>query len=667
MLVSRLSLSVCCALSLTGPALGSNPLQPVPGMADPHVHVWADGKAWMYATHDTPDGAAGELGFRMDNWWVFSSSDLVSWTQEDILWPTTTYEHKNDTECWATDAATNGTHYAFYLSVGPNNIGVVVADSPGGPWHDPLGVPLVAAGAVPNDGIRDPAAFRDDDGTTYLIFGTFDYFVAKLNADLVTLAEAPVGPLVVDHAFGPFGPGKLDDKPFMHKRFGMYYLSWGCFYGVGASPYGPFAYAGVIFDNAYVAPSFRRPSDVQIDRHGSFFALHGQEYFSANERSHGGRPDFRSSVIAVVDYCANGTIAPLLLDETGVGQYNVSAPELLTGRRGVLQAERFFRLSGDGARKAEMVGAPAAPTPAPPAPSLSAGMSLQLFDCAGATEWIVEAATGGGGGGGSSGGRAAGAFSIRAAANRSLCVTSLDANARAVQLQPCGGASAAQLPDTQLWRSGTSGNITTGVDVASASSTGVCMQTQDTNCGPHNQDDPSQPQFHGADGMQVQTYSCAAVNHNQKWELGTTGGPAKISAWRGFASGFCLDAGSVAPPPPRAQFEVVGLQAGAELAFPNVRGMPPKDGASFAVRVSNGNAHGGELEIRAGASGSSKDPIVASCPIVPTGSWDSYSVTQCTRKPGVALSTETNLTLTFSSTTSPSAGEWAHLDFVTVV
>ena len=154
--------------AFAGAVFGSNPLQPQPGMADPHVHVWEDGKAWMYATHDTPVGRP-QLGFRMDNWWVFSSTDLVTWAQEDVLWPTETYEHKNDTECWATDAAHNGTHYAFYLSVGPDNIGVVVSEHPQGPWHDPLGKPLIASGAVQTSGARDPAAFRDDDGNTYLM------------------------------------------------------------------------------------------------------------------------------------------------------------------------------------------------------------------------------------------------------------------------------------------------------------------------------------------------------------------------------------------------------------------------------------------------------------------------------------------------------------------
>ena len=46
------------------------------------------------------------------------------------------------------------------------------------------------------------------------------------------------------------GHGKADDKPFLHKFQGVYYLSWGCFYALGASPYGPFNYSGSIIDPA---------------------------------------------------------------------------------------------------------------------------------------------------------------------------------------------------------------------------------------------------------------------------------------------------------------------------------------------------------------------------------------------------------------------------------
>jgi hypothetical protein len=162
-------------------------------------------------------------------------------------------------------------------------------------------VALLPHGVVPteadNFGVRDPGVFRDDDGTHYIIFGTFEYYVSQLNSDLISLAEAPRGPVLVHNPMGPYG-AKLDDKPFLHKRNGVYYLSWGCFYGVGNSPYGPFNYTGVVYDDAFAEASFQRTAegDGQADRHGSFFTLHGQDYFAMNDRTHGARQDFRSTV-----------------------------------------------------------------------------------------------------------------------------------------------------------------------------------------------------------------------------------------------------------------------------------------------------------------------------------------------------------------------------------
>jgi hypothetical protein len=260
-------------------------------MADPHVHVW-DSKTsgdvqtvYMYATHDWHASAKGKLSFRMDNWWVWSSKDLVTWTMRDILWPTDTYTHKNRTDCWATDAAHVNGKYFFYLSVGGSTVGVVSSSSPIGPWTDPLHKALIPSDmpGLPGDqGSRDPGILQDDDGSNYLIFGTFQYYMAKLNEDMITLAEKP-RPVHVTDAFGPFGAGKLDDKAFLHKYNGTYYLSWGCFYGTSSSPYGPFLYRGSAIYTLYLDPSFQRP-DSQIDRHGSFFKLHGQWYFASNDR-----------------------------------------------------------------------------------------------------------------------------------------------------------------------------------------------------------------------------------------------------------------------------------------------------------------------------------------------------------------------------------------------
>ena len=100
----------------------------------------------------------------------------------------------------------------------------------------------------------------------------------------------------VTGAFGACGPNRTDDKPFIHKRKGLYYLSWGCFYGTSRSVYGPYATAGSVIDTASLAPDFRIGGPAEpwymaedyTDRHGSFLQAHGQWYFATNDRSHSG-------------------------------------------------------------------------------------------------------------------------------------------------------------------------------------------------------------------------------------------------------------------------------------------------------------------------------------------------------------------------------------------
>ena len=86
-------------------------------------------------------------------------------------------EWANDTanSCWATDAAARGGHYYFYLSAGPERVGVVTATSPHGPWRDPIGKPLLSGGNSydPPTEIRDPGVLHDPStGDYYIVFGT---------------------------------------------------------------------------------------------------------------------------------------------------------------------------------------------------------------------------------------------------------------------------------------------------------------------------------------------------------------------------------------------------------------------------------------------------------------------------------------------------------------
>ena len=346
---------------LLGAARAANPIVANVGQADPHVHRWAEVDTYYaYATHDY---SPQNTGFRMDNWWVWSSADLRNWTLVDILFPNATPAPPADySNCWATDAAhkrdpaTGAWSYYFYMSIGTCQVAVMKSvTTPAGPWINVLGTPLLNSSfgnsLNPQACFRDPAVFEDDDGTYYLISGVFDYYIMRLGDDLVSIAEQPQLVSVIDPT-GPYG-NKTDDKPFIHKNNGVYYLSWGCFYGTSSSVYGPYTYVGSVISTEAIDPDFRTNStdgpwyshEDYMDRHGSFWTNGaGQWFYASNDRSHSTDPNrgvFRDTVIGYVHYYVNASIAPVIIDGTGVGEY----------RAVHIEAENFMSLGGGRARK----------------------------------------------------------------------------------------------------------------------------------------------------------------------------------------------------------------------------------------------------------------------------------------------------------------------------
>lgn len=108
-----MSVLLCCVVLNVGLCSvdGANPIRAGGGVADPHVHVWNDDmRIYMYATHDYVSDSAvhfqiigtalfvrrspnrtiesgshcscsqaqNSSGFRMDNWWIWSTDDLLS-------------------------------------------------------------------------------------------------------------------------------------------------------------------------------------------------------------------------------------------------------------------------------------------------------------------------------------------------------------------------------------------------------------------------------------------------------------------------------------------------------------------------------------------------------------------------------------------------------------
>lgn len=88
-------------------------------------------------------------------------------------------------------------------------VAIVVGDSAVGPWKGPLGKPLVAKGSTPVPA-RDPSLLQDD-GTSYLGYGVWDYYVGKSNPDMTSFAEKP-RVIKLDRKMGPYGVGQCDAK-----------------------------------------------------------------------------------------------------------------------------------------------------------------------------------------------------------------------------------------------------------------------------------------------------------------------------------------------------------------------------------------------------------------------------------------------------------------------
>jgi arabinoxylan arabinofuranohydrolase len=313
-------------------ARAGNPIVSFGGLDDVHGVVYGD-RVYLYACHDD---SFEHRRFVLKYWWCWSSEDLVNWRQECILKPEDTFLKRPFNDCWATFGATRNGKYYWYFSAGPKEIGVVEGDTPAGPWRDPLGKPLIAAGSVPTEA-RDPDIMMDDGGEAYIVFGTFDYFMARLNTNMISLAEAP-RKITIHNPEGPYGKGKTDDKPSLHKRNGIYYLSWSSFYAMSTNVYGPYTYKGSVITPEGVAPEFCK-GDIYHDRHGNFFTWRHQWYYTCNDFSQPGRKKFfRDACISYVHYRDNGEMAPIRLDRIGVGQYDASQPRI--------EAEDYFDAEG---------------------------------------------------------------------------------------------------------------------------------------------------------------------------------------------------------------------------------------------------------------------------------------------------------------------------------
>jgi arabinoxylan arabinofuranohydrolase len=319
--MNKASLLTLAPMLLMQAALGqmiektyNNPIIVNRGVCDPHIHIF-NNKAYLFATHD--DGVGHDF-YVMNDWWLWSSPDLVHWNLDYTLKPEAMYVGPTK-NAWAVDGAErNGTYY-WYVSANWKTAVATSKAGPQGPYADALGKPLTDN--------YDPTIFIDDDAnkTPYIITGGYPYKISKLNNDMLSLAEQPKNLIHTDSGWN-------GDGGFLHKRNGIYYLNGhGCGYATATNIYGPYKYRGKFIQD-------------WVD-HPTVFTWNNQTFctFGAGD----GDPFYRKTLITYIHYKANGDIVgdvEMIKSITGVGQYDCTKP---------IQAEWYFAAS-DGITKSEV-------------------------------------------------------------------------------------------------------------------------------------------------------------------------------------------------------------------------------------------------------------------------------------------------------------------------
>lgn len=227
------------ALALT--AANPYPIIQTSYTADPAPMVYND-TVFLYTTHDEDDAD----GFKMFDWLLYTSTDMVNWTDhgavaslKDFKWNT------RDNGAWAEQVVERDGKFYMYCPIHGNGIGVLMADSPYGPFTDPIGKPLVWQKEHWDD--IDPTVLIDDDGQAYMYWGNPDLYCVRLNRDMIsTSGDIVKFPRIEDYQEGPWA----------WKRNGKYYMAFastccpeGIGYAMSDSPLGPWEYKGHIMNH----------------------------------------------------------------------------------------------------------------------------------------------------------------------------------------------------------------------------------------------------------------------------------------------------------------------------------------------------------------------------------------------------------------------------------
>ena len=315
----------------------ANPLITQRFGADPYAMVY-DGRVYLYMTADVFEyDGKGELAensyAKIDRINVISTDDMANFTDHgSVLVASLKGSAKWAKNSWAPAAVwkeiDGKPRFFLYFADAGGGIGVLQADSPTGPFKDPLGEALISS-QTPNCAdvvwLFDPAVLIDDDGRAYIYFGggvpegrqadPGTARVVELGADMISIKGAPQ-PIDAPYLFEDSGIHKAGGRYFYTystnfqvdeagtEKYGIHDGEIACL--VSDNPMGPFRFQGVILKN---------PGSVfglSGNNHHCVFSFQGRWYIAYHtrvlEKAMGVEKGYRCTHIDAFEMRKDGTI-----------------------------------------------------------------------------------------------------------------------------------------------------------------------------------------------------------------------------------------------------------------------------------------------------------------------------------------------------------------------
>ncbi|HBY54194.1 MAG TPA: carbohydrate-binding protein [Marinilabiliales bacterium] len=295
-----------------------NPIVQTNYTADPAPMVYND-TVFLYTSHDEDDANADGKGFKMLDWLLYTSTDMVNWTEHGIVASLKDFSWaKQDNGAWAVQCIERNGKFYLYCPLHGGGIGVLVSDSPYGPFKDTIGKRLINSDHNWND--IDPTPFIDDDGQAYLYWGNPGLYYVKLNEDMTSYSgEVKQIPNTIE-SFGKregekndVRPTTYEEGPWLYKRDSLYYL----FFAAGPIPEhigystsknitGPWKYQGVVMPTQ--GGSFTNHPGIIDFKGKSYFFYH-------NSALPGGGGFTRSVCVEEAKFNKDGSIVQMNMTE----------------------------------------------------------------------------------------------------------------------------------------------------------------------------------------------------------------------------------------------------------------------------------------------------------------------------------------------------------------